>query len=101
MVNTPIKISPIVLVEVELEMTVAQAKHRPLPILNPVRCAGLICEEVGEVMKCALDATREPVSVGQFDAHMQQARVELRQVAALAMSWLMELDKIQKGEDTK
>lgn len=95
---TPIRIDPITLVEIEVEMNAAKAMHRPLPVLNPVRCAALLTEEVLEVVKAALDGTREPVSAGQFDKAQFEIRCELRQVAGMAIMWIQELDKLQKPE---
>lgn len=65
-------------------------QKRELPVHDPVRCAGLLCEEAGEVMKAALDMTRSRINE---DAKFQIEREmvhEIIQVASLALTWLEE-----------
>jgi hypothetical protein len=80
------------------EIERARSKHREFPgNNNPVRSAGIICEEAGEAMKDALDVTREGNNPSRRDYLRIALRTEIVQVAAMAILWLEMMENEDQG----
>lgn len=97
-------LNPMLIAELEVEIRHALTIHRPLPVeADPVRCAAILAEEAGEVLKAALDATRRsPILAMQVLSPPggpmggSSLRAEIRQTAAVAILWMYGMDKLEE-----
>jgi hypothetical protein len=78
-----------ILGEVDAEVTLARAMHRPFPSSDPVRCSALLSEECGEVASEALALTRPGENVVSRQVNL---RAEVLQVMAVCMMWMEAID---------